>query len=101
MAKQKIHTIVRVRILEDYTMPNGRVLKAGKYGSFEAPTAKAMIKAKAAEEIVAVNSIADIMGKEPYIKIEKNAEKEAPAKVSFTSEKKTKEEKNFKPENKD
>lgn len=90
-----IPNLVRVKMLKDFQVDDRHLAKKGKYGTFDESVAKKMIKAKAAEEIVAVNSIEEIGTKKPYIEVppEPNPtqqKQEAAGKI-------TKEEKKFTP----
>ena len=69
-----IPKLVRVKMLKDFKVSDRFTAKKGKYGDFAEDVAKKMIKDKAAEEIVAINSVDDIFNKKPYIEVmpEKN-----------------------------
>lgn len=89
---------IRVKMLKNFKVDERFTAKKGKYGTFDYSVAKKMIKDKAAEEIVTVNSLSEIITKKPYIEVEpeKNPtqEKQADAdKVPVVVEKKTKEQK--------
>ena len=74
MAKKYSNRVVRVKILKDFEVQEGFVAKMGKEGSFTEETARKMIKAKAAKEIVYVNSEKDIKEAKPYVEPEKESE---------------------------
>lgn len=67
MAKSK-NQIVRVEMLEDYTLEDGKVAKKGKFGSYLKFEAEKMIKSGAAKEVVTVSSYEDIVSKEAVVK---------------------------------
>lgn len=94
----KIPKLIRVKMLKDFQVDERMVAKKGKYGAFDEDVARKMIKEKAAEEIVTVNSISEILHKKPYIEVEQDLnptqEKQKEAdKALVKVKKKTKEQK--------
>ena len=100
-AKPKnIPKLVRVKMLKDFQVSDRFTAKKGKYGDFAEDLAAEMIKAKAAEEIVTINSVDEIFTKKPYIEVlpeknptQKKQEGADKPKTVEPSKKKTKEQK--------
>lgn len=87
-------------MLKDFKVSDRFTAKKGKYGQFAEDVAKKMIKDKAAEEIVAINSVDDIFNKKPYIEVmpeknptQKKQEEANKPKTVEAPKKKTKEQK--------